>query len=731
MNMSDDTRKAILKERDLVKAIALMKQKIPANPSDGSILSRINDVEENYKLMCVYAFRGLKDPQADSIYRGLLRKAFEISSDLEMAAARQKNISLMRAAVSAKSMAGKQDRAKETLEKFVQDIALASLSPEDESLAAKNKLYADHQRYVSRLFDTIVVSSQWTDSTRQVVEEVLLSPLVDSSDVAQLVSAIMLSAINVFDVNKWLALTHVYEQSADVQVRQRCLVGWVLSLPQEQLSIYPEMAVRIQQLTGSEAIRSELLELQMQLFYCTNTEADTESIKRDIMPTLIENNNLRVSRAGIVEKEEDSLSDMLNPGAADRRMEAMENSFKRMMDMQRAGSDIYFGGFSQMKRFAFFETLCNWFCPFYPEHPQLQEKIKTLQQGHFVDTVLQNGPFCESDKYSFAFALASIIDRLPDSLKEMLGSEGAQLGGTATEEERQTPAYIRRMYLQDVYRFFRLFQYKTDFRNPFEGERASWAVLFFVNKLFKTTELTEDYEALMKFLYKQKDYANILLLDKTHRAQSATALVLVGNACLHQGDPAEALLRFAEAQRLDAGNEQALKGLANAAYSMGDYAKAAECYAGLALGYPDNRHYALNLAISQICSDKVKEGMASLFRLAYEMPDNENVKRALAWGHLLEGKPEKAESIYDALTQSEGSLASDHVNAGYAKWFQRRVAEAVDAFRSYLQVCKEREGREVSLGKEFKADAPLLSQYGIGEVEQRIMCDLVDGSVLK
>lgn len=729
--MSTDLRSTILLEHDLAKAIDLIKQSLPANPTDGSILSRISSVEENYKLMCVYAFRGYKDPQAENIYTGLLRKAYEISSDLQTAQDRQKRISLMRAAASARHLSGKQDRARETLEKFVQDMALASLSPDGEGEKLRLHLHADHQHYLGRLFDAIVVSGQWTDTDRRLAEELLLSPLVESTDVAQLVSATMLSAINAFDVNKWLALTNVYEQSTDEQVRQRCLVGWVLALPQAEATIYPDVAQRIRQLASSEATRKELLELQMQLFYCTRTEADTQSIQRDIMPTLIEGNQLAMTRAGIVEKEDDSLSDILHPEAADQRMEAMEQSFKRMMDMQRAGSDIYFGGFSQMKRFAFFETLCNWFCPFYPEHPQLQQKIEPLRQGHFVDTVLRKGPFCESDKYSFALALASIVDRLPEGLMQMLGSEGAVLGGSATEEEQQSPAYIRRMYLQDVYRFYRLFQYKSDFRNPFEGNPGSLRpMFFFVNKLFSDTELASSDEALLKFLYKQKADADLLQLAARGSALSATGLVLVGNALLHQRAWTEASERFAQARQLEPESEQALRGLARAAFSQGHYAEAAACYEELAQRHASDPHYALNLAIAQLCTDQRPEAMAALFRLAWEQPDNLSVRRALAWGHLLSGQPEKAEPIYKALADEGHSQPTDHVNTGYALWFQSRVAEAVDAFRSYLSQRPKGEGGAEALVREFRADSQLLRQYGIGPVEQRIMCDLIHGAVL-
>ena len=70
-----------------------------------------------------------------------------------------------------------------------------------------------------------------------------------------------------------------------------------------------------------------------------------------------------------------------------------------------------------------------------------------------MQSILENGPFCDSDKYSFALGLFSIIDQLPDKIKEMLGNREA-FGATVSDEEKSNSTYVRRMYLQDLYRFF-------------------------------------------------------------------------------------------------------------------------------------------------------------------------------------------------------------------------------------------------------------------------------------
>ena len=137
-------------------------------------------------------------------------------------------------------------------------------------------------------------------------------------------------------------------------MRQRALVGWVLSVF-EGMDIFPEQDEIIRKLCENKDTIRELYALQIQFFYSQDTEKDNEKLQRDIMPYLVEGSNITIGRLGIVEKEEDSLENILNQDAEDKRMEQMEEKVRKMMDMQKQGSDIYFGGFSQMKRFPFLQ----------------------------------------------------------------------------------------------------------------------------------------------------------------------------------------------------------------------------------------------------------------------------------------------------------------------------------------------------------------------------------------
>ena len=172
-------------------------------------------------------------------------------------------------------------------------------------------------------------------------------------------------------------LVEVYRHAHDTKVRQRSLVGCVLSLTNNQLFKKEQRTLVNSFITTKEAKR-ELLNLQKQMFNCMEADRDNDKIQRDIMPNIIKNSDLHFDRFGISEKENNPLENILHPDADEQKMEKMEESIQKMMKMQQQGSDIYFGGFSKMKRFPFFDHIANWFMPFSAHHPGLEEVALSL-----------------------------------------------------------------------------------------------------------------------------------------------------------------------------------------------------------------------------------------------------------------------------------------------------------------------------------------------------------------
>ena len=503
----------LIQQHELGKEIKALYKILTESPHLGNI-DELQNIRESYSLMIDFMKRGYKDDKREELYLSLLQKLFYLTSNVENSWNTMNIASYVEAKSLAKDMNMSFDFIKNILESFVTDITMASLENDETRNQKTKKLYSRHNDFVNRLFNAIWISNQWSDNERNFYTELLVSPTIDVNDALLIISAISIGAINIFDKNKLLTLIEVYQRGTDERIRQRALVGLAFSQPDgDTANIFPELTDTLEKLFANKNTQRELLELQMQVFYCLNAEKDNSHIQKEIIPTLIKNNNLQITHFGIIEKEEDPMQDILHPDKADKAMEDVEKSIQQMMDMQKAGSDIYFGGFSQMKRFPFFYPMSNWLCPFYTEHPDLQSANARLEDSKFLNTLFKNGPFCDSDKYSFALALSSVIDKIPANVREMMSSSES-FGPSLPVGDMQTPAYIRRMYLQDLYRFYKLYHKRTGLINPFENtftgmEFRSIKAFFFASTLFRSDFLTESKLSLGRFLMKQQRWSEV------------------------------------------------------------------------------------------------------------------------------------------------------------------------------------------------------------------------------
>ena len=597
----------LIAKHNVGKALRAMKETIAEDKLPGYIVARYEDVKNDYRLMQDAMMRGLRDDKIDEVYADIMRKVYGASLDVLIEEKVKRYSSFAYARVSAQQTEAHPDAVRTVLEAYVQDMAMMAFEPENTRKAKMEKLMADHHAYMKQLFNALLVAPMWNDRRAADFADLLLSPTIDRDDALLLVSAVMLATMNVNDPYKWDMLAEVYVRATDKVLKMRALVGWVLSLPYDPRGprLFPFVQERIKAMLADKTTLKQMLDMQMQMLFCCNADADNEEIQRNIMPTLIKNTNLQMTRLGIVEKEDDPMKDIMDPNAAERDMEEMERKYRKMMDMQKQGSDIYFGGFSKMKTFPFFNDLCNWFAPFNAAHPALGAARERLAGSTFLNNLMENGPFCDSDKYSFALAIAQIMDRMPDNVKEMLNSD-ATLGPTVSKEEQEDPAYICRSYLQSLYRFFRLYRSKRDFLNPFildELEDNDGNALFMSYKLLACPEMEENAVALCGFLLKRKMMRELMSMAICFKSSQNPRLVrFLALVPMTDGKWQEAYDLFASVPE-DQHTEESLRGMAHCCMSLKRFGEAVAIYRRLLAMHPDSFSYQLNLAVCLMSSD--------------------------------------------------------------------------------------------------------------------------------
>lgn len=706
-----------------------------------SLDARLREIRSDYRLMFDYWSKGFKDEQLELVYRNFIYRMYRLTADVGMryAIAHSSYLTAIDNRVRSAGRDWSPAALQAGLEGFVSDVALLELEPAHVRAERKLGLHRAHRQMMNDLFDYIWTSSQWTDSTAESMAQLLLAPTVDTIDQQLIVSAVMLGCMNMFDINKFRVMLTVYRQSSDEQVRQRALVGWALSAGVGMHHIFPEEREMVGGLLADEHVCKELVELQIQLFYCLSAENDNRKIQQEIMPDLLKHNGLSITPNGIEEKEGDSIEDIIHPEEAERRMEKVEESFRRMLDMQKSGADIYFGGFSQMKRFPFFDSIGNWFVPFYPEHPAISQAYGTQADTRMIRNIVDHMPFCNSDKYSFVIAFRQVVDRIPQNIREMLANGSVAGMEAVAAEEQGKPEYIRRQYLQDLYRFFRLYPSRSMLYNPFghDADGHVFNYVFFANPIFSATSLEACYGEVVGCMMKRSMYreAASVLANCSVPGRDFLYYMHCGSLRLHHPAASGGLALpyasacFEEALRLRPDSAKALSGYARAKFYDGEYAVAEDAYARLSAMHPERKSSVLNMAVCMVNLGKSDEALKHLYKLNYESPDDDRVNRVMARALVCAGQYDKAEKAYLALCAGQEAEPEDHLNHGLCRWLAGDKAGAAECFVEYVRAHGGDAGvagcRSLFYADVADKERELLAGNGITPTEVHLMCDLV------
>lgn len=711
---------------DLRSAIRYVENYLVLHPAQKDS-ERLEAIKVDYQMMIDYWHSGFKDPQTSQILQKLRQRMYVLYGDMTIQdwVMRSPFLTVLYTKAHHSARDWSVQVVKERFEAFVSEVALLELEPAHVAAKRRKVLYKDHVDLLDDFFAYILTGGLWTKGQGEAMEDLLLSPTVDSIDQQVIISAIMLVSMTCFDMEKFRTLVHVYLKSTDENVRQRALVGWVYAMDTDlNTFIYPEIKELVVEALKEPAHLRELLEMQKQIYYCMNAERDHDMIQREIMPDLLKGQAHDITRKGLEDQNEDNLlNDILHPDEEEMILEKMEAGYKKMLEMQHEGADIYFGGFSQMKRYPFFDELSNWFTPFYKDHPGVADICEKYAAVKFLKVVMDNGPFCNSDKYSFMLSSDAMLKQIPQNMQEMLNRGEAMMVQNPNSDEIVKPSYIRRIYLQDLYRFFRLHRLRSDFKNIFDY--SSHHYLFFSNEIFKAAGSEAYFTDMASFLIKRKhlddaDQLLSLLLDETYHTVDYYLLKAHVEAY-----PKGSYLKVLE---LDPLNERALVGLAKLYFKTCDYMSALDAYEKLLTLQPDKKSYLLNKAVCLTNLSRYGEAEQILFRLNYEDADDLNVARILAWSLTGDGKYEQAGRLYERLMAEDKPVASDMSNYAFYLWCSGKIDEAANAFRRYLNDYKHEGDDPWAIINDLISDELLfLEAKGINGDEMAMMRDLVLG----
>lgn len=706
-------------------------QGISAPTNQWELRNRIESTLTAYGYMLQYAAQGMDDPNRKTFYRQTLRTAYELTDITNITLLSQKTNGTYFDRIRTLSIhpAKAYAELQMQLETFTEDVSTAPLLYHDEKRlqTEMESIHSIHETTLNELFDKTWATPFWTEAEVSEANDILQSVLVQPNDLAVMVSAVTLSLLRIFDVRKFKFLSEAYKHE-NLQVNQRAIVGMVIALSkhEKRIGLYPELVSLLSLLCENEDFQKNLHTIQMQLLISRETTKIDKKMREEIIPEMMKNAKQLNDPKFRFDESEDS--EDRNPEWEEwMDKSGMTDKIKEMGEWQMAGADVYMSSFSQLKHYPFFHQISHWFYPFDLNLPILAPLKKDFDSSVFspLKLIAHSDFFCNSDKYSFSLAILSMPKAMKDmSMKQM--EEQARMNEEHRDkleqlmQKKKEAKGTSRQYIQDLYRFFKLWR-----RHQEEEDIFHWSFNLWENPWLKDVFSTEDiFKELADYLF-QKEYLEeaYTLFQKlmTFGSKRTEVYQKAGYILQKQKRYADAIQHYQQADILSPDNVWTNKHLAQCYKLLGDMPKALEYYKKVEATQPDNLNIALQIGQCLARMEQYVDALAYFYKVEYLEKNPDNARRAIAWCSFVSGKYKEALKYYQLLLEKPSSKAHDWMNAGHVYFVMHEIPLAIE---HYQQAQSFEKSHTVFLEK-FNKDKNALLSLGLMEEDIQIMLDLL------
>lgn len=695
----------------------------------GDFINSLGNLEETYKNILKYSFSQTKDPQRETIYNNLKRQLIELSDNIVHYIARTNDDWLKGLYEEDEGYLKLSEREKtELIDELATEREFSALMDE---LDPNQKITKDTTAYLQKLnkvFEILLLKGTYNEGEIQLATRLLGAAGIPWYEKSLIVSAISISLLNHFDLNKISILFDTYLNDQK-QVSQRALVGVIFALLiyHERLKLYPEVTNRIKTIDDPKKLAQQTEQILIQLIKSQETEKVTEKIQKEIIPEVMK------LKPDIEEKLK--LDELLSKDEFEDKNPDWENFFSDSPDvykkleefssMQMDGSDVFMGAFSMLKRFGFFEQLSNWFLPFYQEHPEIQKATSGVDDKFdwkgFFEGIEKAPVMCNSDKYSFCFNIGFMPDMQKSMMLDLFSMELKQMSELSEDEKKHNAKSENRIiftqYIQDLYRFFKLHPKKSYFVDVFDIHLDISATNFLKEIFYSSNSI----RAIGEFYFNKNYYTSALrIFENLKETSGSFELIEKTGFCYQKLEMySKAIEKYQQAEMFETNRSWLNKKLGYCYRKLGEFDKAIEYYKKVEHQEPENIEIQAYLGQLNIDREDYNEALKYYFKVEYQHPDSVKVQRPIGWCYFLLQKKEQAIRYLKKVVDKDGHR-SDYLNLGHAYWVNGQLSEAIESYRMAL---KHSGNNTQWFTHSMLEDASHLKAGGIDELEIALMTD--------
>lgn len=713
-----------VQSRRISEALNLLVTLASMTGSDWKMADETERLRAAYDYMCRYALDGVEDPERENVYMGIV-KGIKTLADRMVRHAKAREASTMYfdsvryAALhpdeSVRMLAGQ--LLKDTRESVMRMFTGGSENVDD--------IKAREQK-AARLFKLIWISYPLTHDDNDALRELMFSEDTPRYLKQFLVSALLLGSLEYFDERKLLMLCDIYGENADAadtELSMRAFVAIIMILwTYRNDSLGKGVNDRLAALADLPQWHRDVRMVSLLMLRTRDTEKITKTMNEEVIPSMLK------LRPDIYKKlnDEGAVDDPVSLAENPEWEEMLERSglndkLKKLSELQEEGSDVMMATFAHLKSYPFFSDMTNWFMPFHDD----QSAVIALRKGEggdaVADMITASDFVCSSDRYSMLFSIGSI----PEAQRKMMMSQFeaqninmAEMRNAELHREDGGREVAATNYIRDLYRFFKLFRRKGEFKDPF----LSGFNPINVPLIAATLDDADNLSLIAEFLFRHGYWADAVdVFERLLPLSESKAPIYQKMGYCEQklGHSVEALRLFEQAEMIDASNKWTWRRIAACHRVMGHPEKALPYYDRLLAEDADN--LSLNLQKANALSElgRNKDALKLYFKVEFLNPESRKSLRPIAWTSFLTGDYETSRKYYERVLD-DSPRATDMINMGHLEMATGHYHEAIDMYKRAIEMP---DGGKVAFAKVMQEDLKHLRAAGVDDLMTGIVID--------
>lgn len=694
------------------------------------IAEKATAIESDYALMLKYLVEGANDPDRQKMYNKFISRTHRLIDQIT----RRHNItetgslyySILRFEATRPN-----DNVASLIGKYFQLLDSSSLfnliSAENDTEGNTHRNLEQQEITERRIFNRLWVTFPLESDNAESVEKLIKADEIPCHMKQLAISSLLMGLLEFYDEKRLEILIDTYITNASKQnspLAPEALTAIAITLFRySDRPIAEKISILLEQASQLPTWTSDLKNVYTELVKTRDTERINRKMTDEVIPELIK------MRPDIVKKNIDisEISDLSDIEENPEWLEMLEKSgiterLKEMTEIQEEGGDVFMSTFAHLKRFPFFNEIANWFMPFHTEHTAIDS---TDESASTIATVLTASPFlCDSDKFSFFFSILQV----PEQQRQLMMSQfknfnisNAELRSAALNPSAVDRSNTINKYIQDLYRFFRLFSRKEEFDDPFRTRMN----IFKVPGLAKLFNDTTTHRTIAEFYFKHKYFAEALEMFRAiEQTEPPTPQIYqkIGFCYQKAGELENALDYYQRSELLDARSQWTLKRIASCLTILGRHSEALDYYNRILGQSPDNVRTIVDTAVTMVELKRFKDAIPMFHKAIYLDPSNSRAQRNLAHCLIMTHDLKSAEKQLNKLIISNATT-NDYINLGHIAVARNDIKEAVRFYR----LAAEKSGTTINdTVNRLLRDIPYMENAGIDTSSLPFIIDALD-----